>query len=100
MSCWDKNKTKTQTSGAGSEAGEAVLPSPAGSDLADGPEQRDERSTPEGRMRHPPPLRRLPALPVGQRGTGEGASSLTGRACLSVCLCLLPWLLFLPPKGN
>lgn len=48
------------------------------------------------------PLRLLPALPAcqRQRGTGEGASSLTGRACLGARLCLLPWLLFLPPKGN
>lgn len=62
---------------------------------------------PRGEMRHPPfPLLRLSpgsaALPVcqRQRGKGEGASSLTGRACLGVRLCLLLWLLFLPPKRN
>lgn len=55
-----------------------------------------------GEVRRPPAPSSSPALPVCQRrpGRGEGASSLTGRACLGVRLCLVLWLLFLPPKSN
>lgn len=62
MSCWDKNKTKTQTSRAGGKAGEAVLRDAAGSDIADRPEQRDAQTNPAGGMRHPPPPPPAPSL--------------------------------------